>query len=79
MGPQLDASHDMDNSEVHEITQIISALAQGGHTSEMAREAYEDIRNVIVETSQTYIKHLGEYHYGIPLNRQIKNKLNITY
>lgn len=58
MGPQLDASHNIDDSEIREVTQIISALAQNGYTSEMAREAYEDIKNVIAESSQTYLQHL---------------------
>ena len=58
MGPQLDASHSADESEIKEITQIISALAQGGFTSEIAREAYEDIQSIIKETANSYINNV---------------------
>ena len=58
MGPQLDASHDVEDSNIREITQIISALAQNGYTSEWAREAYEDIQNIIQDASVPYMKHL---------------------
>ena len=30
MGPQLDASHEADDSEIKEVSQVISALSQGG-------------------------------------------------
>ena len=58
MGPQLDASHNADDSEIKEVTQIISALAQGGFTSEIAREAYTDIQNIIKETASIYLDKL---------------------
>ena len=58
MGPQLDASHETDTSEIKEITQIISALAQNGFTSDLAREAYEDIASIIKQAAKPYIKNL---------------------
>lgn len=58
MGPQLDASHSADNSNIKEITQIISALAQGGLTGELAREVYKDIQNIIKEESSRYLSAL---------------------
>ena len=58
MGPQLDASHGIDNSEIKEVTQLVSALAQGGFTSEVAQEAYEDIANVIKTSAQPYLNSM---------------------
>lgn len=59
MGPQLDASHGTDSSEIKEITQLISALAQGGLTSEVANKVYSDIANVIKKAASPYIEGLG--------------------
>lgn len=59
MGPQLDASHSADDSSIKEVTQIISAIAQGGHTAEIAREAYEDIQSIINESARKYLNVLA--------------------
>lgn len=58
MGPQLDASHDADDSQIKEITQVISALAQNGNTAHLAREAYNDIANVIKKAAKPYLKYM---------------------
>ena len=58
MGPQLDASHSANDSSIKEVTQIISAIAQGGHTAEIAREAYEDIQSIINESARKYLNVL---------------------
>lgn len=57
MGPQLDASHEADNSKIKEVTQVISALAQNGNTAHLAKEAYEDIARVIEKAAQPYKKY----------------------
>lgn len=59
MGPQLDASHGVDSSEIKEITQLVSALAQGGFTTDLALEAYNDIASVIKQSASKYMKGLS--------------------
>lgn len=58
MGPQLDANHHVDDSEIKEVTQVVSALAQNGFTAEIAREAYKSIENVIKTTANDYLKYM---------------------
>lgn len=58
MGPQLDASHEADNSEIKEVSQVISALSQGGFTSDLANEVYSDIARIIKQSMDKYVKLL---------------------
>lgn len=58
MGPQLDASHEADESKIKEVTQVISALAQNGNTAHLAMEAYNDIANVIKKAAAPYLKYM---------------------
>jgi hypothetical protein len=58
MGPQLDAGHEVDASEIKEVTQVISALAQNGNTAAYAREAYNDIAIVIKKSAEPYLKYM---------------------
>jgi len=58
MGPQLSANHDVDESQIKEVTQVVSALAQNGLTADIAREAYNDIANVIKKSADTYLKYM---------------------
>jgi hypothetical protein len=54
MGVQLDASHTIDESEVREVTQVVSALAQNSDTAHKAREAYKNIANVIKTSARKF-------------------------
>lgn len=58
MGPQLDASHEADDSQIKEVTQVISALAQNSKTAYLAQEAYNDIAMVIKKATEPYLKHM---------------------
>ena len=58
MGPQLDATHESDQSQIKEVTQVISALSQNGNTAHLAREAYQDIANVIKKSTEKYAKYM---------------------
>lgn len=58
MGPQLDASHEADESKIKEVTQVISALAQNGNTAHLAMEAYNDIANVIKKAAAPYLRYM---------------------
>ena len=59
MGPQLDANHDADASEIKEITQVVSALAQNGNTAHLAQEVYENLASTIKNAALPYEKYLG--------------------
>lgn len=54
LGVQMDAEHDLDENEVTEMTQMISAISSHGYTSEIANQVYSDIGNVIVEALSDY-------------------------
>lgn len=42
-GVQMDADHDLDLSHVTEMTQMLSALIQGGHSTELVDKIYKEI------------------------------------
>jgi hypothetical protein len=60
MGPQLDASHEADESEIKEVTQVISALAQNSQTAHLAMEAYQNIANVIENAARPYLRYMKD-------------------
>lgn len=53
-GVQLDADHDIDVSEVTEMSQMISSLIEGGHTLDLVEKIYNDIGNIVVESTSDY-------------------------
>lgn len=50
IGLQMNAEHELDESEVTEMTQMISALAENWYTGPLAREIYKDIGAVVDES-----------------------------
>ena len=54
IGVQMDAEHHLDENEVTEMTQMISALSENGYTSELVNSIYSDIGNVIMEALKEY-------------------------
>ena len=54
LGVQMDAEHHLEESEVTEMTQMISALSQGGYTSRLVNAIYEDIGRVVDESLAEY-------------------------
>jgi len=54
MGPQLNANHQLDDSEIKEVTQVISGLAQNRDTAHLAEEAYRSIAQVIENSAKEY-------------------------
>lgn len=76
MGPQLDASHDADDSDIREVSQVISAVSQGGYTSELAEEIYNDIAEVIKASVKKYSVYLddGKVKDKEKLYRVLSNK-----
>ena len=54
IGVQMDAEHHLDENEVTEMTQMISALSENGYTSSIVNSIYTDIGNVIMEALKEY-------------------------
>ncbi len=52
MGIQLDAGHDITNSKMKEVTQLISALAQNPDTADKANEMYEALSSIIKKAAE---------------------------
>jgi hypothetical protein len=59
MGPQLDANHEADESQIKEVSQVISALSQNGNTVNLAHEAYTDLANIINKAMKPYEKYFN--------------------
>lgn len=58
-GVQMDAEHDLDETEVTEMTQMISALSESGYTSKQVEAIYEEIGRIIQNAIAKYDKSLG--------------------
>lgn len=54
LGVQMDAEHELEDSDVTEMTQMISAISSHGYTSDIANRVYKDIGNVILEALADY-------------------------
>ena len=52
-GLQMDAEHELDDSEVTEMTQMISALIEKGWNYELVNQIYKDIGSVVLESLKT--------------------------
>ncbi len=50
-GVQLDAEHELDDSEISEVTQLIRALVQGGHTNDITEVIYSNLGNIINQSN----------------------------
>lgn len=57
-GVQMDAEHDLDETEVTEMTQMISALSESGYTSKQVEAIYEEIGRIIQNAIAKYDKSL---------------------
>ena len=53
-GVQMDADHDINNSEITEMTQMISALSQNGYNIDLINEIYSDIGENVVKSLEKY-------------------------
>lgn len=59
-GIQMDANHEADDSEVTEMTQIISMLSALGHTSQYAENAYQALADIMEESLKEVDKVLAD-------------------
>lgn len=53
-GVQMDAEHDLDETEVTEMTQMISALSESGYTSKEVEQIYKEIGQIIHNSLEKY-------------------------
>lgn len=56
LGIQLNAEHDLEDSQITEMSQVISALEQGGITHDIANVIYKNIGRTIANYLETYYR-----------------------
>lgn len=59
LGVQMNAEHELEDSDVTEMTQMISALSQNGYYSEVVNEIYQDIGAVVAEALAEFKTAIG--------------------
>jgi len=57
-GIQMDADHHADDSELSEMTQVISALEANGWGHELAKFVYTDLGNIVAQSMTANTKAL---------------------
>lgn len=72
LGIQMDADHHADNSELTEMSQVISSLEANGYTHHIAKEAYQDLGSIVYSTMKREIDAVTEY-YKMGDSRDIYN------
>ena len=50
----MNAEHELEDSEVSEMTQMISALIEKGFSWELVKQIYSDIGDVVLESLKTF-------------------------
>ncbi len=60
-GIQMDADHHADDSELSEMTQVISALEANGWGHELAKFVYTDLGNIVAQSMAANTKALQNY------------------
>lgn len=58
-GLQMDADHELDDADVTEMTQMISALVQNGFSMEIAEKIYSDIGKYCAQSVEEISKAIG--------------------
>lgn len=72
LGIQMDADHHADDSELTEMSQVISSLEANGYTHHIAKEAYQDLGSIVYSTMKREIDAVTEY-YKMGDSREIYN------
>lgn len=72
LGIQMDADHHADDSELTEMSQVISSLEANGYTHHIAKEAYHDLGSIVYSTMKREIDAVAEY-YKMGDSREIYN------
>lgn len=78
LGIQMDADHEIDESEMTEFSQVISALEAGGRLHHMSKQVYRTLGELAVRASQaeidTAVKYIRAKNAGLSTNK-IKSEL----
>lgn len=61
LGIQMDADHEIDEAEMTEFSQVISALEAGGRLHHMSKQVYRTLGELAVKASQTEIETATRY------------------
>lgn len=72
LGIQMDADHHADDSELTEMSQVISSLEANGYTHHIAKEAYHDLGSIVYSTMKREIDAVAAY-YKMGDSREIYN------
>lgn len=72
LGIQMDADHHADDSELTEMSQVISSLEANGYTHHIAKEAYHDLGSIVYSTMKREIDAVTAY-YKMGDSREIYN------
>lgn len=71
LGIQLNAEHDLEDSQITEMSQVISALEQGGITHDIANVIYKNIGRTIANYLETYYRqYASKDELAKNINRQ---------
>lgn len=65
LGIQMDPDHEIDEAEMTEFSQVISALEAGGRLHDLAVMVYNDLSKLAVQTSSIEMEALENYLNGI--------------
>lgn len=74
-GIQLDKTHETDDSEVSALTQVTNALCAKGYTESQAREVYNALKYVALESIKEY-KDVVDYYFSDQSEENLKKVRN---
>lgn len=73
LGIQMDADHEIDESEMTEFSQVISALEAGGRLHHMSKQVYRTLGELAVKASQaeidTAVRYIKAKNAGLPTDK----------
>ena len=73
LGIQMDADHEIDESEMTEFSQVISALEAGGRLHHMSKQVYRTLGELAVKASQaeidTAVRYIKAKNSGLPTDK----------
>lgn len=73
LGIQMDADHEIDESEMTEFSQVISALEAGGRLHHMSKQVYRTLGELAVKASQaeidTTVRYIKAKNAGLPTDK----------
>lgn len=68
LGPQMDADHNVDESQLTEFSQVISALEAGGLLHDVVKQTYQDLGKLSLEAVGNFDNAIDEFVSGFKEN-----------